>query len=189
MLAACGIPTDTEPRAIPRENLPSGVIDSTTTTATPSGLTAPADVYLMMPTDEGRPRLVRVERESPIERESSSPTPAAVLEVLLAAAPTPSEEERGITNAIPTGTRLASPPELESGVLRVDLTERIYDSQGDTQLAAFGQIVCTADALDEVEAVRFAVGGEDIAATDGGGATTNASLTCDDYDNLLADPG
>ena len=71
-----------------------------------------------------------------------------MLETLLRATANPQEQADGITNLIPQDTRLASQPELVGGTLMVDLTREIFDVEGEPQRAAFGQIVCTANALD-----------------------------------------
>ena len=136
----CGIPTDDAPRAISRENVPDDVADATTAPQE----TVAGEIYLVQSPDD--PRLVPVERPLPVENGSVSPEPAAALETLLQATADPGERAEGITNLIPDGTRLASQPELAGGTLIVDLTRAIFDVEGENQRAAFGQIVCTADA-------------------------------------------
>ena len=184
-LAGCGIPTDDGPRAISRENVPDEVAAATTETTAPQP-TVDTTIFLVQSPDED-PRLVDVERLVPVESASSGAEPAAVLEVLLGAVADEQEQEEGITNLIPDTTRLASQPELQAGTLQIDLTRGIYDVEGVPQRAAFGQIVCTADELEGVDAVRFAVEGEPIdASTDTG---NSEQVTCDrDYRRLLAEP-
>jgi spore germination protein GerM len=183
-LAGCGIPTDDGPRAISRENVPDEAVATTETTGpTP---TVDTTIFLVQSPDEN-PRLVAVERPVPVESTSSSPEPAAVLELLLGAVADDEEQDEGIINLIPDTTRLESQPELQSGTLLIDLTRGIFDIAGVPQRAAFGQIVCTADELEGVDVVRFAVDGEPVQApTDTG---QSELVTCDrDYRRLLVEP-
>ena len=57
--------------------------------------------------------------------------------------------------------------------------------QGDGARLAFGQMVCTVDALDGVEGVVFEIEGDPVNPLVGDGETSSAPLTCDEYDNLL----
>ncbi len=180
----CGIPTDDEPRAISRESVPDDVVDDTTeSTASQPAVTVP--IYLVQSPED--PRLVDVERSVPAGSPAAGPDPAAVLETLLRATPNPQEQADGITNLIPQDTRLASQPELARGTLVVDLTSEIFDVEGENQRAAFGQIVCTANALDGVQFVRFLVQGEPTEVQVDSGATGGPVTCADDYERLLAD--
>jgi spore germination protein GerM len=180
----CGIPTDSAPRAIARENVPDEAVD-TTTEATASQPTVIAPIYLVQSPDD--PRLVAVDRRVPAGSPSAAPDPAAVLETLLRATANAQERADGITNLIPPDTRLASQPELVSGTLVVDLTTQIFTVEGENQRAAFGQIVCTADALDGVDFVRFQVEGEPAAPQVDSGAAGGPVNCADDYQRLLAE--
>ena len=57
--------------------------------------------------------------------------------------------------------------------------------QAPNSSVAFGQIVCTADAFDEVEAVRFNLEGVTRAAPMGDGESSNDPLACAAYANLV----
>jgi spore germination protein GerM len=183
-VVGCGIPTDDGPRAISRDNVPDDVVDDTTE-ATASQPTIAAPIYLIQSPDD--PRLVPVERRVPAGSPAAGPDPAAVLETLLRATANPQERADGITNLIPQDTRLASQPELARGTLVVDLTSEIFDVEGENQRAAFGQIVCTANALDGVDAVRFLVDGERRDVQRDSGAT-GGPVTCADYARFQAEP-
>jgi spore germination protein GerM len=181
-LGGCGIPADDEPRAIPRDNVPRGVIDEASASTVPEGETVDAEIYLVQGSGSER-RLVAVERDA------AAATPAGVLEALFEVVVEEDEADGGITTLIPSATGLFSPPdppEDTGGTLTVDLTGGIFTVQGDNQSAAFGQIVCTADALDEVQRVLFEVEGRSIEAIDGDGAGTDAALSCNNYRSLLA---
>jgi spore germination protein GerM len=184
-IVGCGIPTDDSPRAISRENVPDDVVDDTTgTTASQSAVNA--SIYLVQSPDD--PRLAPVMRRVPVDSPAAGADPAAVLETLLTATANPRERANGITNLIPQDTRLASQPELAGGTLVVDLTSEIFDVEGENQRAAFGQIVCTANALDGVEFVRFLVEGEPREVQVDSGATGGQVTCADDYERLQAEP-
>ena len=185
-VVGCGIPTDDSPRAISRENVPDDVADDTTE-PTASQSTVGAPIYLVQSPDD--PRLVAVERRVPAgSSPAAGPDPAAVLETLLTATANPEEQAGGITNLIPQDTRLASQPELARGTLVVDLTNEIFEIEGENQRAAFGQIVCTANRLDGVHFVRFLVNGEPTEIQVDSGATGGPVTCADDYERLQAEP-
>ena len=184
-VVGCGIPTDDSPRAISRENVPDDVADDTTE-PTPSQSTVGAPIYLVRSPDD--PRLVDVQRPVPASSPAADPDPAAVLETLLTATASPEEQADGITNLIPQDTRLASQPQLARGTLVVDLTNEIFEIEGENQRAAFGQIVCTANRLDGVHFVRFLVAGEPTEVQVDSGATGGPVTCADDYERLLAEP-
>jgi spore germination protein GerM len=184
-LVGCGIPTDDNPRAISSESVPDAAVDDTTE-ATASEPTVAAPIYLVQSPDD--PRLVDVERRVPAGSPAAGPDPAAVLETLLSATPNPREQANGITNLIPEDTRLASQPALARGTLVVDLTNEIFNVEGEPQRAAFGQIVCTANALEGVNLVRFLVQGEPTGVQADSGAVDGPVSCADDYARLLAEP-
>jgi spore germination protein GerM len=185
-IVGCGIPTDDSPRAISRENVPDDVADDTTE-PTPSQSTVGAPIYLVQSPDD--PRLVAVQRPVPAgSSPAADPDPAAVLETLLTATANRQEQADGITNLIPQDTRLASQPQLARGTLVVDLTNEIFEIEGENQRAAFGQIVCTANRLDGVHFVRFLVAGEPTEVQVDSGATGGPVTCTDDYERLLAEP-
>jgi spore germination protein GerM len=184
-VVGCGIPTDDNPRAISSESVPDAAVDDTTE-ATASEPTVAAPIYLVQSPDD--PRLVPVGRRVPAGSPGAGPDPAAVLETLLTATANPQEQAEGITNLIPEDTRLASQPELARGTLVVDLTDEIFKIEGENQRAAFGQIVCTANALEGVSLVRLLVQGEPTGVQADSGATDGPVSCADDYARLLAEP-
>jgi spore germination protein GerM len=184
-VVGCGIPTDDSPRAISGENVPDDVADGTTE-PTASQSTVDAPIYLVQSPDD--PRLVDVQRRVPASSPAVNPDPAAVLETLLTATATSEEQVNGITNLIPPDTRLASQPELARGTLVVDLTNEIFEIEGENQRAAFGQIVCTANRLDGVHFVRFLVNGEPTEIQVDSGATGGPVTCADDYERLQSEP-
>jgi spore germination protein GerM len=185
-VVGCGIPTDDSPRAISRENLPADVADDTTE-PTASQSTVDAPIYLVQSPDD--PRLVAVERRVPASSPAANPDPAAVLEALLTATATTEEQADRITNLIPPDTRLASQPQLaRGGTLVVDLTPEIFNVEGENQRAAFGQIACTANALEGVNSVRFLVEGGGTGVQVDSGSTERAVTCANDYARLMTEP-
>ena len=181
LLAACGVPTDDQPRAISREQAPD--VDEGQTDTSPA-VTDTATLFLTQ-VDGDTNRLVPVPEQVPVDT-SSTPTPRTALETLLSYTPNEAQRAEGFTTRIPPNTALASSPELdEEGVLLVNLNSNIDTIQAEGSRLAFGQIVCTADGFDEVEAVQFQVEGQPRAAPQGDGETNPGPVTCLDYANLI----
>jgi len=180
LLGACGLPADDEPRAISQDQEPSQDL----TDDTGEGQTGPAMLYLIR-FDGTDNHLSPVELEVPVGS-ASAPTPASALETLLGETPDQALQADGYNTAIPANTRLTSPPILdEQGVLTIDINEPLYRVQAPGSSLAFGQIVCTADAFDEVRAVQFQLEGEVRPAPMGDGESSSQPLTCEAYRNLL----
>jgi Sporulation and spore germination len=143
--AGCGVPDDSQPRAISAADAPID-LGVTTTTSTPATGTDALEVWLI--DGEGRLR--------PVDR--SVPSPASVqaaVETLLAA---PNEDEDTLYDtAIPEGTTL--PATIgEDGVAVVQLGPDgtgLLAIQGTGQLDAFAQVVLTASEVEDVTGVRF----------------------------------
>ena len=184
-LAACGIPGDEGPRAIDQEQIPDE--GAAANGAPGDGRTALADLYF---NDGTRDRLVVVQRQVPAGGSASAPTPSTVLENLLLGTqegddPVGDTNLENVVTLIPPQTQLASPPELTGGILTVDLNTAINGVQGEGARSAYGQLVCTADALVEVRGVLFAIDGEPVNAPTAG-ENSSEPLTCDHYANMVA---
>jgi germination protein M len=169
VLAACGIPTDGEPRPLADE----------TPTSTPD--TAPADadtsaaVYLVRATNA----------LGSVRRGLSGPrSPVTVLEALLAP-PSDEELEDGLSTAVPLGTTVLEVVQ-DDDLVSVDLSDEWDSLVQPNALLAYAQVVLTLTDLNGVERVRFLVDGEGVAAP-----TINQgdldTVTADDYAGL--DPG
>jgi spore germination protein GerM len=168
LLASCGIPTESSPRALNDPN--------TTTTEAPAvvGNAARAVLYLSRgPADE---ELVDVVRGL-----DSAPSPATVLEALLQA-PNEAETERQLTTLIPADTTLVS-AELDEAtdLLTVEFSEEQWQSlSGDTATGAYAQVVLTVTRLDGVGSVQFVLDGEVIDAPTPEGSLKDV-VTAADY--------
>jgi spore germination protein GerM len=184
LLTACGVPADDEPRAIAQDQEPAE-----DPAADPSeGQTGAALVYLTR-FDGTDNHLSSVEMQVPVGASSTLPTPATALEALLGVTPDETLRAAGYSTAIPANTRLLSTPTVDDeGVLTVDVNEPLYRVQAPNSGLAFGQIVCTADAFDEVGAVQFQLEGVPRDAPMGDGESSSQPLTCDAYTDLVEAP-
>lgn len=174
LLGACGIPTESSPRALNDPN--------TTTTAPPAvaGSAASAVLYLSRgPADD---QLEAVERGL-----ESAPTPTTVLEALLMA-PNEAEAARQLTTLIPADTTLvAADLDEQADLLTVEFSEEQWQSlQGDTATGAYAQVVLTVTRLDGVASVQFVLDGEIIRAPTSEGRVKEV-VSASDYRAL--DPG
>lgn len=192
--AACGIPADDDPRAISQEGVPEDVQGDDG--ATSAGETAIANLYFSS-FDGSRDRLVAVERDVPSTAGSTAPTPAIVLEALLDGVQpgdAPADADAGdaadapLATKIPDGTALREAELAGNGVLTVDLNAAISNVTTPGATLAYGQMVCTADGLEDVTSVRFTVEGSPVSPPTGDGDATRGTVTCDDYTDLLATP-
>jgi spore germination protein GerM len=186
-LPACGVSTDSEPHEISRSNVPEGFSGESGAPHQGTGGQGgeEASVWFLQD-EEGTVTLIPRRRTVPRPK-----TATGVLEALLLDGPSESERAFNITTAIPSSTTLASPPELERGVLIVDLSQGLFEVRGDDLRNAYAELVCTATGIgdtrgiDGVRAVRFELDGEAISAFDGNGQDTDRALRCSDYAGLL----
>ena len=181
--AACGVPGDDHPRPISKEQIPGSSTGKTTDTA--GAQTQPAAMFFTQFQNDAA-HLVPAEVPVPVGSSSPSLVPATVLETLLSANPGENGDPYG-TN-IPPDTALLGEPDLDGGVLTIDLNQGINNIRSDGARLAYGQIVCTADALGDVDAVLISVEGRPRQVPVGDGGTTSDPVTCTSYANLLA-PG
>jgi spore germination protein GerM len=178
--AACSLPADNEPRAIPEENLPEGLQVEVTTTAP-----APGDetrlVYFVEEPEGESARLIAVER-------SVSPDAGwrDVLEIVLAGP----EGEENRTNIPPDVELLGAELDEETGTLTIDLSEEMRDRAGAQLDLAFGQIVLTVTEFDEVDQVRFRIEGEDtpVGVAEGESKPVVTRADYEPYDPGVSDP-
>jgi hypothetical protein len=141
----CGVPDDSQPRAISEADAPIP-IGATTTTSAPATGTDTVEVWL----------IDSQERLRPVDR--SVPSPASVQAALDALLAAPNEEEDpDYDTDIPEG--MALPATIgENGVAIVQLgpvDTGLLGLGGQQQLQAFGQVVLTASEVDDVNGVRF----------------------------------
>jgi hypothetical protein len=175
LAAACGVPTDSSPHALPRDGVPFDLLaPASTAVATSSTLvavTTEVPVYLV-----GPDRLVVVRRlvESP-------PSLFRALEALLAG-PMPDEAAAGLRTAVTNQARLLS-VRVQSGVATIDLSGEFAAIGGQEQILAVAQLVFTATASKGVLGVRLSIDGRPVEAPRGDG-TLSQELVPADYGAL-----
>ena len=161
-LAACGVPINSGPSALPKSGVPFGLLgpsSPTSTTPAVSPVQVPVQIYFVGPGG----RLVAVARDVPV----TSPGLATVLGALVDG-PTDAEAAAGLQNYVPTQTVILGAT-LAAGVATVNLAGTFGQLVGQTQIDAVAQIVFTATALPDVTGVAFELNGQavDVPVADG----------------------
>jgi spore germination protein GerM len=146
LLTGCGVPADPNPRSIPDEEVPFGLLGTTTTATTRPAPTSRAVVFLV----EGD-RLVAVRRQVP-----APATPDAALGAV-AAGPTPPEAAAGLRTALVTGVGLAR---VAAGTATVRLDRDFVAADPSEQILALAQLVYTITELPGIRGVQFAFDGQ-----------------------------
>ncbi len=179
LLGSCGISDDKEPRALPSQDVPFGLLDkeAVTTTTTDAAL----------PTPQGTQRasiFLVVNNERLFEVVKNVQSPGGVRQSLQALFTELSAEElaQGLNTNIDSGTRLLEVTgPTEEGLVTLDLSENLSGTVKERLRLALAQIVYTATAAQGVQSVRFKIGGELSEVPDGTGAATSRPLTRADY--------
>jgi len=157
-LAACGVPVDRGPSALPRKGIPFGLLrpsaPSTTTTSVLSPVEVAVQIFLV--TSSGH--LVGVTREVPAAAQQSL---AAVLAVLVRG-PTNTEAALGVESAVPAQTAVLGATIGTDEIATVNLGGTFGQLVGQAQIQAVAQIVFTAAALPGVSGVTFALDGKAV---------------------------
>lgn len=142
------------------------------TTTAPAERRAALSVYLL----RGQGLIVGEGREPTTEGVASE-----ALRALLEG-PNELETEVGLTSAIPEATRLLGVT-IDGAVARVDLSPEFESGGGSQSMQArVAQVVFTATQFATVDAVRFAIGGEDVDALGGEGLLVEEPLTRGDFE-------
>ena len=180
LAAGCGVPEDSEPKALAAESVPFDLLAPNA----PGGVPGPgegirASIYLV----DGEARLVDEQR--------MVPAPAGLSERLtsLLQPATLAENNEGLRNTIPDSTHLNTVSEPVDGVVTIDLTGPLAAGEG--QRLALAQIVFTATAVRRplVNGVLFYFDGVFQEVPDSTGAQSAEPRTRDDYRELLAPAG
>ncbi|PZF94739.1 GerMN domain-containing protein [Micromonospora deserti] len=172
LLAGCGVPTEGAPRTVPP---PPGPFPSPATGA-PVPPAGPVTEVLCLVRDD---RLVTVER-----RVDGVPTVDAQLAHLLAG-PTAAERDRGLTTALPGAVTTATARVSEARA-EVDVGAPGEETGRSDEVLAFGQIVCTLTARDDIDTVSFLRAGTPLGVPRADGSLTQQPLTAADYADLVA---
>ncbi len=149
LLAACGIPSDGQPRDI-AETERLQLADTKApeqAAATPNG----PKVYFLSQGPNGEDRL------QPAGRDVAS-TPAALLTELLTGLTAKEQQLNKWRTAVPPDTKLLEPPvQQPDGTLVVNLNQAFFQASGPAQINAVAQVVFTATGIDGVQRVTILV--------------------------------
>lgn len=176
LAAGCGIPTGGEPSTIPASDVPYGLAEPSTpsaTTAPPEVLPDTSRVYLLAAGDVLVPRGRELTGDTRRER-------LAELLSQLAAGPTATERDEQLSTALPPEVRL-SVASLDDGVATVRMNDSAQAPSGVAGRRAVAQIVLTATSVPGVRAVLLELAGEQIEAPLPSGELTSEPLTADDF--------
>jgi spore germination protein GerM len=165
LVTGCGVPADPAPRNIPIEEVPFGLLGTTTTTR-------PA------PTTRAVVFLVEGDRLAPVRRTVPSPaTPTAVL-AAVAAGPTPPEAAAGLRSALVTGATLA---QVAAGTATVRLDGDVVAADIREQILALAQLVYTITELPGIGAVQFTLDGQPAEIPTARGPSKTGAATRADF--------
>ncbi|MFP5319815.1 MAG: GerMN domain-containing protein [Acidimicrobiia bacterium] len=170
-LAACGVPQDPQPRAIPADRVPFGLLD---TEALPSASSAGEGL------DEVVVYLVAQERLAGATRKVQGPVTAETVIRALLGGPTAEEAARGLRSALDSSVELSTRGRT-GVVVAVELGETFSTTGATDEILAVAQIVYTLTALTGIEAVRFMVEGEPIEVPAGDGTLRSAPVGRADF--------
>jgi hypothetical protein len=173
-LAACGVPTQNVPHVASDNDVPAGLLEtSTSTTSTVPALTPLITVSICLAQRAGP--LKAVSRQI-----TSEPTVNNILRAL-ATRPTSQEEFFGLETAAPgdiTGT-------VQGGIAKISLGSDFAADSAANQLTAVDQIVCTLTARPGIGQVQFFMNGAHIDIPRDDGSTTASPVSRDDYPELM----
>lgn len=169
-LSACSIPDQSRPDVIgpvPSTTQPPAVVKAATPTS--------AHVTTFLVGNDAH--LVAVRRSDPYDGLN-----VAVGELL--AGPTSGEVAKGLTSAIPVGTKL-SYSNISGSTADLDFSSELASVSGHEQLLAFAQIVETAVSIPGITFVRVSVAGQVVNAPEPDGTLAQGPVTGSDYSSLL----
>lgn len=172
--AACGIPADDGPVALP---LPPGIPTTTTASSPPPPAPALGELTATI-------CLIRNQSLVPTARQfETAPSPRDLLRDLVDGA-TAEEEEQGLSSLL-EGIETLSVANLDNGIADIDVGTGLDEITGGSRLLIYGQIVCTLDGHPEIVGVVFSQGGQRLTVARGDASPTDSVLTADDYVDLL----
>lgn len=179
LVAACGVPTEQSPQALPAKNVPFQLLAPTaeatsTTVPSPSKATTRLSIYLA----DADGKLV------PVRRQVEAPATITKSVGTLLRGPTAEEADRWHT-AITSDTKLlhADPP--IDGLVTLDLSRHMLDITGRQQILALAQVVYTATSLADVDRVLFRFDGTAKEVPNGDGKLTASPLGRLSYRGLV----
>jgi len=168
VVAGCGVPVDSTPSALPRKDVPFGLLQqsapTTTTTSTPSPVDLePVSIYLIAPSGH----LTKVTREVPGAPEEQL---FAALEALVQGPTNTEAQGERLESAVPAQTTVLGVAIGPTGVATVDLGGTFKQLVGQANIQAVAQIVYTAAAQPGVTGVTFELSGQAVDVPTASGA-------------------
>ncbi len=170
-LAACGVPADSSPRAIPSDDVPFDLLEPGETVPVTTTTPVAGTVTVFLVSGE---RLAGADRSSPVP-----PTPEWALGALLAG-PTPEEAAQGLRTAIGTALALAAPGK-DGNLVEIELGPSFTAAGGAEQILAIAQVVYTMTAFPQVSGVTFTLNEKAVEVPRGDGTLTGAPLGRDAF--------
>ncbi|MEV6527817.1 GerMN domain-containing protein [Longispora sp. NPDC051575] len=173
MLAGCGVGAEDTARPI---QPPRGPYQALTTPSPQPSTTGSRTQTLY---------LVRAGKLTPVERPAPEVPTAETLLRDLVAGPTTAEADSGLTSAL-WGGSVISGVRVTDGQAVVTVTAALDAVSRNDEILAFGQVVCTLTARDDVNGVVFTRDRQRIAVPRGDASLSQGPLTATDYTSLIA---
>jgi hypothetical protein len=159
LLPACGIPEESEPRAVAPDRIPEQLQPGDTAppiTTEPTGVRYP--IYMLTTTADGESEVLfpyEVAFQGP-----DTPSPRSMVTRLLQAGPAESETlPAGVFNALPDALSFAEGTEgfeiVDDDLARISLNDAIENVENERFTQAIAQIVFTATEVGDVNRVQF----------------------------------
>jgi spore germination protein GerM len=175
-LAGCGVPADSQPHSI---SAPAPYRDPTPTIASP---TAPPVASLAAGME--KLYLVRGDAVVAVTRQvDQQPNAQSVLSDLTAG-PTPDEKARGLSSVLAGSTAIQG-VSVDGGLATVALGDVGLDGASKTNVLAMAQIVCTLNALPDINQVVFMKAGVRASVPRGDGSQATDPVTSADYAQVV----
>jgi spore germination protein GerM len=169
LLSGCGVPIEREPRTL----------NPSVTIGSPEAPTAQASAGAAVE----KLYLVRDNQLVAVERRPAAPPDLDRQLTDLMSGPTEVERDNGLGSAL-AGTDLIAGVQLEDGTAVVGVGDN--NPIRNDEVLAYGQIVCTLAARDDVDAVQFVQNGRPLEVPRADGSLTPDPLTAADYHALIA---
>ena len=176
LVGACGVTEDGSARLTPRDEVPFGLLERTTTTAAVSD-----------PGDAGGETNVCLALDGSllvVGRARDADPPLNSLRATVLAGPTEGEADLGLRTAM--GDDTIEDVSADGGLARVQLTDAFAELPGDQQLLALAQMTCTLTLQPGVSRVAYELDGERAEVPVQGGSLVQRPVTRADYQRFLA---
>lgn len=168
---ACGVPTDRQPRPIPRDKVPRELFDPARPPATATGAATQAAVTVYMVVDD---------HLTPVRRDVPAPASPDTMLKALTAGVVPDEAAQNIRTAL-LSTMHPFVTVEPGGRLQVELTPPFLATDTHEQVLAVAQIVYTLTELPGADAVSFTVSGRAVEVPAADGTSKAGSVRRADY--------